>query len=274
MTASRVPTVSLLCVCLAACQPIVDRAADNIAATVSERVVADVAATVSERVAIEIGTALAHQTIKASATTPPATESSEFSCTPSKTCSRMETCEEALYHLTVCGNKRLDGDGDGIPCQSLCGGRADLFPEEATPLPAVDEGEIGVVTRIIDGDTIDVRIDGKVVRIRYLQMNTPERDQPCFKESTDANAALVAGKTVRLVADKELVDPYDRWLRHVYVGEMNVNRVLVAEGFAEAVYYSPNDMFLENFQALEREAARAGRGCHPTGIFDDGSPTR
>ena len=262
MTASRVPTVSLLCVCLAACQPIVDRAADNIAATVSERVVAGVE------------TALADQPIAAMATAAPATDSGEFSCTPSKTCSRMETCEEALHHLTVCGNKRLDGDGDGIPCQSLCGGRADLFPEEATPLPAVDEGDIGVVTRIIDGDTIDVRIDGKVVRIRYLQMNTPERDQPCFKESSEANEDLVEGKTVRLVPDKELIDPYDRWLRHVYVGEMNVNRVLVAEGFAEAVYYSPNDMFLEEFQALEREAARAGRGCHPTGIFDDGSPTR
>ena len=245
-----VGVLGLLFACLVSCQDSVNRAVDNIAATVSARVVAD----------LSIAQAVDRP--------------GNFTCQPQKTCGQMDSCEEAMFHLNTCGNMGLDGDGDGVPCQSLCGGRADLFPEEATPLPAVDEGEIGVVTRIIDGDTIDVRIDGKVVRIRYLQMNTPERDQPCFKESSEANEDLVEGKTVRLVPDKELIDPYDRWLRHVYVGAINVNRVLVAEGFAEAVYYSPNDMFLEEFQALEREAARAGRGCHPTGIFDDGSPTR
>ena len=264
MSARRVCPFALLCICLVSCQAMVDRAADNIAATVSERV------------AVDVATALAQRPLEAPATVTTAPESGAFSCAPSKTCSRMESCEEALYHLTVCGNRRLDGDGDGVPCQALCGGRDDLFtsqPEEATPIPT-EAGEIGQVTRVVDGDTIDVRIDGKVVRIRYLQMNTPERDEECFNETKEANADLVAGKTVRLVPDLELVDIYNRWLRHVYVGSIHINRVLVAEGFAEAVYYTPNDMFLAEFQALEREAARMGRGCHPTGIFDDGSPTR
>ncbi|WP_110691001.1 endonuclease [Salinicola endophyticus] len=44
-----------------------------------------------------------------------------FSCTPRKTCSKMRSCEEARYHLTQCGNARLDGDGDGTPCEALCG---------------------------------------------------------------------------------------------------------------------------------------------------------
>ena len=136
------------------------------------------------------------------------------------------------------------------------------------------EEEIAQVTRVIDGDTIDVLLNGETVRIRYLQINTPERDQPCFRESTQANAELVAGQTVRLVPDVELVDPFGRLLRYVYVGDIMVERALVEGGFAEVVLYPPNDMHYEEFVRLEAEAAAAGRGCHPTGIFDDGSTTR
>ncbi len=134
--------------------------------------------------------------------------------------------------------------------------------------------EVGIVTRVIDGDTIDVLLNGKNTRIRYLQLNTPERDHPCSRDATQANADLVAGKTVRLVPDKELVDPYDRLLRYIYVGDVLVNRVLVEQGFAEVVLYPPNDAHYEEFKQLEQEAAAGGRGCHPTGIFDDGSTTR
>ena len=52
-------------------------------------------------------------------------------------------------------------------------------------------GESAQVTRIIDGDTIDVQIDGVGYRVRYIGMNTPERDEACYQQATDANAALV-----------------------------------------------------------------------------------
>jgi len=139
---------------------------------------------------------------------------------------------------------------------------------------ATGADEIGLVTRVVDGDTIDVMLDGVNTRIRYLQMNTPERDHPCFDESGQANAELVEGKTVRLVADKELIDPFDRLLRFVYVDDVLVNRVLVEQGWAEVVLYPPNDLHYDEFLQLEKEAAAAGLGCHPTGIFDDGSTTR
>lgn len=45
---------------------------------------------------------------------------SEFSCSVRKTCGQMASCAEARYHLTECGNTRLDRDGDGVPCESLC----------------------------------------------------------------------------------------------------------------------------------------------------------
>ncbi len=48
----------------------------------------------------------------------------KFSCETKKTCGKMANCEEAFYHLLACGNKRLDRDGDGTPCASVCGDRA------------------------------------------------------------------------------------------------------------------------------------------------------
>jgi Excalibur calcium-binding domain len=50
----------------------------------------------------------------------PASEE-EFSCNR-KTCKSMTSCDEAMYQLHQCGNGRLDRDGDGIPCEALCGG--------------------------------------------------------------------------------------------------------------------------------------------------------
>lgn len=134
--------------------------------------------------------------------------------------------------------------------------------------------ETGVVTRVIDGDTIDVNINGEVVRVRYVGINTPERDEDCYSLASDANAAFVEGKTVRLVRDITDTDRFDRILRYIYVGDLFVNEAMIEQGFAEAVLYQPDDRYHAEFLQLEREAAAAGRGCHPTGIFDDGSTTR
>lgn len=50
----------------------------------------------------------------------PATAGSGFSCSQRKTCGQMASCAEAQYHLLQCGNSRLDRDGDGIPCETIC----------------------------------------------------------------------------------------------------------------------------------------------------------
>lgn len=134
--------------------------------------------------------------------------------------------------------------------------------------------ETGRVVRVIDGDTIDVMLHGEEVRVRYVGMNTPERDEPCYADAVAANKALVEGKTVTLVKDTSDTDRYDRLLRYIYVGSTFVNRELVIQGYAEAVLYQPDDQYFDDFSSLERQAARANRGCHPTGIFDDGSDTR
>ncbi|MDE3944412.1 excalibur calcium-binding domain-containing protein [Glaesserella parasuis] len=45
-----------------------------------------------------------------------------FTCSK-RTCSQMNSCEEARFHLTQCGVSSLDRDKDVIPCESLCGGK-------------------------------------------------------------------------------------------------------------------------------------------------------
>ena len=158
---------------------------------------------VNSAVAVQVGTAVAELSSADGSPPPSSSEApASFTCDP-KYCSEMTSCQEALYKLNTCGHSSLDRDKDGIPCESICSA-ADVAAasDVSAAEPAQDasaEGEVGQVTRVIDGDTIDVLIDGKNIRIRYLQMNTPERDQPCFGESTDRNAELVAGQTVRLV---------------------------------------------------------------------------
>lgn len=46
--------------------------------------------------------------------------SASFSCGAKRTCGEMDSCAEANHYLNVCGRSRLDGDGDGVPCESIC----------------------------------------------------------------------------------------------------------------------------------------------------------
>ena len=58
-------------------------------------------------------------TIPPAPTNPPAPG---FTCDCSKTCGAMASCEEAYFQLNQCGCSARDGDGDGVPCESICPG--------------------------------------------------------------------------------------------------------------------------------------------------------
>jgi len=121
--------------------------------------------------------------------------------------------------------------------------------------------EQAIVTQVIDGDTIDVSIDGEIFRVRYIGINAPEWDDECGREATQANADLVAGREVILVRDVSETDRYGRLLRYVYVDEMMVNAQLVADGWAQAVMYPPDVTYADGFAQLGTEAREGGRGC-------------
>ena len=50
----------------------------------------------------------------------PETKGKAFTCGTKRYCKEMQSCEEARYFLTECGRSRLDGDGDGVPCETIC----------------------------------------------------------------------------------------------------------------------------------------------------------
>jgi endonuclease YncB( thermonuclease family) len=127
-------------------------------------------------------------------------------------------------------------------------------------LPGVDcipqhtKREVAQVTRIVDGDTIDVSIDGETFRVRYIGMNTPETNEYFGSQATAANRSLVEGKTVTLVKDVSETDRYGRLLRYVLTDEAFVNYDLVVQGFASAATYPPDVACQQTLVQAERDA--------------------
>ncbi|MDP8988443.1 MAG: thermonuclease family protein [Actinomycetota bacterium] len=127
----------------------------------------------------------------------------------------------------------------------------------------------GEVVRVVDGDTVVVRIDGTDEPVRLLGIDTPESVDPrspveCFgKEAAAYTASLVPpGTPVRLVRDVEARDRYDRLLAYVYRADDGtfVNLRLVQDGYAVVLTYPPNVAHADEFVAAAREAREAGRG--------------
>lgn len=86
-----------------------------------------------------------------------------------------------------------------------------------------------LVTHVVDGDTLDINISE---RIRFSGINTPERGECYYKESKDKLFELTYGKDVFLEKDRSDRGKYGRLLRYVYVNNINVNKLLVEEGYA------------------------------------------
>jgi micrococcal nuclease len=156
-----------------------------------------------------------------------------------------------------------------VPAEAQASGGAETF-SASTPSVEPQAGvETAVVVAVIDGDTIDVAMGGRTYRVRYIGINTPEYDEVCYWEATDANAALVEGQMVTMYRDVSETDRYGRLLRYVYAGDTFVNAELVAEGWAEAVEYPPDTAYADYLEELEDTARAAGLGCWPTGVFGD-----
>jgi len=120
---------------------------------------------------------------------------------------------------------------------------------------------------VIDGDTIEVAIDGQKFRLRYIGIDAPEtvkentRVEWMGPEASAANAALVKGKQVYLEKDVSETDRYGRLLRYVFLADGTfVNGELVRQGYAQAITYPPDVKYQKLLRALEREARDAARG--------------
>ncbi len=126
------------------------------------------------------------------------------------------------------------------------------------------------VTRITDGDTIEVEVKGVAFRVRYIGIDAPEMNgEPLGEEARAANVALAGGKRIVMIRDLSEADRYGRLLRHIFADGIFVNRELVRIGLAHAGSYPPDISCSEDFRAAEEEARMEGRGIW--GLL--GSPT-
>jgi micrococcal nuclease len=156
---------------------------------------------------------------------------------------------------------------EGTPLTPI---QASVPTEIALPGPRAEashpEGPaaLAIVSRVIDGDTIEIE-GGE--RVRYIGIDTHESVDPrgvveCLgRESAVRNREILEGMRVRLVADVEDRDRYGRLLRYVFLedGRM-VNEVLLEEGYAELLTIPPNVRYVDRFQGALTRAREAKRG--------------
>ena len=121
------------------------------------------------------------------------------------------------------------------------------------------------VSRVIDGDTIEVQLHG-TTGVRLIGIDTPETVHPtepigCFgPEASDFTKETLEGEIVRLEYDVERADHYGRTLAYIFVDGLLFNQTLVARGYAQVTTYPPNDRYIERFLAARRAARRSDKG--------------
>ncbi len=137
-----------------------------------------------------------------------------------------------------------------------------------------DELREAVVERVVDGDTIVVKIDGESQRVRFIGVDTPESVAPEEERNTEegdlasehTKSLLPEGAHVWLEKDTSDTDQYGRLLRYVWlaipddpnseseVRAKMINAQLVADGWAEAKSYRPDTKWDELFAKIQEEA--------------------
>ena len=133
----------------------------------------------------------------------------------------------------------------------------------------IDQNAYYPVTYVVDGDTFKASINGKVITIRILGINTPETVDPrkapeCFgHEASDETKSLLGGKKVQLHfnPNRELKDKYGRYLAYTYRDDgLFVNEELIKGGFAKEYTYGTAYSFQQEFRSIQTDAQTEKRG--------------
>nr|WP_212508751.1 thermonuclease family protein [Litoribacterium kuwaitense] len=135
--------------------------------------------------------------------------------------------------------------------------------EEREQSPLVD----AEVTRVVDGDTIEVSLEGKEESIRLLLVDTPETKHPNLPvqafgpEASQFATDTLEGEAVQLEYDGPKRDKYDRLLAYIWIDGQNFNQMLLDEGLARFAYvYDPPYTHQEAFIGAEEMARATKKG--------------
>ncbi|MFJ7825158.1 thermonuclease family protein [Psychrobacillus sp. NPDC096623] len=128
------------------------------------------------------------------------------------------------------------------------------------------------VVEVIDGDTIKVKYNGNIEKVRYLLIDTPETNhhtlgkQPFGQESKQRNKELLNSGDVTIEFDVgNRIDDYGRMLAYVYVDGESVQETLLEEGLARVAYvFPPNTRYLDEFEKATEIAEKKKMGVWQT----------
>jgi endonuclease YncB( thermonuclease family) len=127
--------------------------------------------------------------------------------------------------------------------------------DPSKPAHAGDEGVLfGPLIKVIDGDTLIVKVQGAALRIRLAGIDAPESDQPFGEMARGELAALIGEQPCVLVYDEG--DMYGRLVAHLWIGDGYVNAEMVKSGSAWFDSASAPDDLLVAYEDEAREAKR------------------
>lgn len=137
------------------------------------------------------------------------------------------------------------------------------------------------VTRVIDGDTIEILMEGNWTKkkIRLACVDAPESDQPEGPLSTQYLTELIKTGNNQIYFDNKGYDRYDRMIAEIYIKTedqmININKDLIQEGYA-VVYSQYLDQCNQpaDYLQLEEEAKREGKGVWSSPTFIEPSKWR
>jgi micrococcal nuclease len=125
----------------------------------------------------------------------------------------------------------------------------------AIPPSAPGQEFITKVIAVLDGDTVLVRREGGLVKIRLAEIDAPEKAQTFGETSKHSLTGMVLGKQVRVVS--QAVDQYGRLVAHLSVDGLDVNAEQIRRGMAwEYSNFHSNQTLI----ALQNESRQASRG--------------
>lgn len=131
------------------------------------------------------------------------------------------------------------------------------------------------ILKVVDGDTIDIDLNGLKERVRLIGINTPEVVDPrkpveCFgKEASEKAKSVLSGKSVFIENDgsQQNRDKYDRLLRYIYLEDgTNFNKMMIEEGFAYEYTYDLPYKYQKEFKKAQIMAEGSKKGLWADGV--------